>query len=320
VDKGMLNKKLARGGSHAVYAAMGALRDSVRFTLLQDLALLLRLNFQGADTVYHPYWKVERGRAYTDSVGYGWLNPKSVVSHTERDNIVYNKLSFLTNTANWMQKGPNFADSVVEGSYKIKCNDADYIIRMCFGHPYYHGRVSYARLGPNITKLRPDGSDTLFKFAPGATYLDPLYGIKTDTIRVRGEQGLFLNFFGPVMYVIVMNSDGVNIDSVAFDKWPMPSVNGEKEIVIAKEKKDEDMVVAPNPFNPGTDIIVNGKTKSVMRIYSSTGRLVSVLNPLEKSAGTSRYVWNAGKNAGGIYFARITTEKGLLQRKLIFLK
>lgn len=316
---GTVMKKTAQGGPNFAAIAMDGLADTVRFTMLQDLSLLLRLNFQSKDTVYNEFWKGDWGRAYSDSVGYGWVGVPNFDSWTETDKIAYDHELFLVNTALWAKAGPGYGDSVIEGTYKINIHDGDYIVKMCLGHPYYHGNLSYVRCGPNITKKNPDGSDTLFKFQVANNYTTPLYGIKTDTIVVRGEQGIFLNLYGPVMYMVIATSAGVNIDSVAYDKLPLPTSTG-----ISRKNGTEvtsaEISAYPNPFNPEATIILNGGFAGQVRIYSINGQQKAVISPWRVGKSSSEYRWNASCLPSGVYIAEARDKGRSLKKKLILVR
>ncbi|MGE5855247.1 MAG: T9SS type A sorting domain-containing protein, partial [Syntrophaceae bacterium] len=186
-------------------------------------------------------------------------------------------------------------------------------------HPYYHGRVSYVRCGPNITKKNPDGSDTLFKFAPGPNYYDPLFGIKTDTIVVRGEQGIFLHLYGPVMYMIAATSAGVDMDSVAFDKPPLPTSMGVSRVKETAAPAAE-MTVYPNPFNPEASILLKGRFTGGVRIFSVNGQQTALLFPCRAGKDFSEYRWNASRLQSGVYIPQAREKNPSVRKKLILLK
>lgn len=81
----------------------------------------------------------------------------------------------------------------------------------------------------------------------------------------------------------------------------------------------------PNPFNSEITIeFVTTKREQVrLEIFDLTGRLVETIAEEELSIGIHRRNWNAGDNASGIYFARLSAV-GSLQKpwltKLVLLK
>jgi hypothetical protein len=316
---GTVMKKTAQGGSMYVAVKLNGLSDTVRFTMLQDLSLLTRINFQATDTVYNEFWKGDWGLPYTDSAGYGWINAPYVASWVQADDIRYNDSLFLTSTAAWSQSGPSSADSAVETDYKIKAHDGDYIIKMCLGHPYYHGRLGYIRCGANMTKKNPDGSDTLFKFQVANNYTTPLHGIRTDTVVVRGEQGIFLKLFGPIGYIVMITSAGINIDSVAYDKLPLPVSSG-TEMSKAAEVTVDDITACPNPFNPEVSLRLKGGFTASMKVFSLSGKLVATLTPLKAGSGYAEYRWNASRLSSGVYVALAQTKGRTLQKRVILVK
>jgi hypothetical protein len=317
---GKVTKQTAQGGSMFAAVNYNGLKDTVHFTMAQDLSLLLRINFQTKDTIYNGFWKADFGRPYTDSMGFGWYNTPYVNSYTADDNIQFDGQLFLTNSSNWAAKHPpNWSDTAIEGQYKIKCDDGDYIIKMCLGHPYYHGRLSYVTCGPNITKKNPNGSDTLFKFQVDNNYTTPLFGINTDTVVVRGQQGLFLNVFGPLMYFVIATSAGVNIDSIAYDKLPMPlpmDIAGAQSVVTPMAA----MTISPNPFHPATRILLKGAYRDDLRIFSLDGRLVARLRPASAANGNTEYRWNAGNLPAGVYVASVKGKNSSLKKKMILMR
>lgn len=78
----------------------------------------------------------------------------------------------------------------------------------------------------------------------------------------------------------------------------------------------------PNPFNPATTIgFALPKAQRVhLQVFDLTGRLVETLADRNYSAGQHRVTFNASSLSSGIYFYRLTTDSGVLTRKMTVLK
>ncbi|MBI5868892.1 MAG: PKD domain-containing protein [candidate division Zixibacteria bacterium] len=83
----------------------------------------------------------------------------------------------------------------------------------------------------------------------------------------------------------------------------------------------------PNPFNPSTVIEYSLKSRAKVRleIFDVTGRLVTVLEDSEQSAGHHTRIWDGTDNknralASGIYFYRLVTPEFRMARKMVLMK
>ncbi len=83
----------------------------------------------------------------------------------------------------------------------------------------------------------------------------------------------------------------------------------------------------PNPFNPKTTIVYNLPSPSDVRlsVYDVTGRLVTILEDGEHSAGDHEVIWLGTDACGddvatGVYFFRLTTVDGSTTTKAVLLK
>jgi len=79
----------------------------------------------------------------------------------------------------------------------------------------------------------------------------------------------------------------------------------------------------PNPFNPTTTIEFKLPYADfvTLRIFNILGEEVETLAAEDLPAGVHLYNWNATGFASGVYFYKLTTDKGFVQsRKLILLK
>jgi flagellar hook assembly protein FlgD len=77
----------------------------------------------------------------------------------------------------------------------------------------------------------------------------------------------------------------------------------------------------PNPFNPTTTIKIDFPKAGVnwtLNIYNVTGQLVESMTG--KSTGYDEVVWDASKNASGIYFYKVTAGDYSATKKAILLK
>ncbi len=78
----------------------------------------------------------------------------------------------------------------------------------------------------------------------------------------------------------------------------------------------------PNPFNPQTALEFSLPTESNVEIsiYNIKGQKVVSLENKPYSKGTHKIIWNADKQASGIYFAILKTKFGISRQKLVLLK
>lgn len=78
----------------------------------------------------------------------------------------------------------------------------------------------------------------------------------------------------------------------------------------------------PNPFNPSTTVeySIDTRTQVELAIYNIAGQKVAVLENRVMDAGRYRTIWSSDNLASGVYFARLTTKKGILTCKMLFLK
>jgi hypothetical protein len=79
----------------------------------------------------------------------------------------------------------------------------------------------------------------------------------------------------------------------------------------------------PNPFNPQTTILFNipYSSKVLLQIYNVKGQLVKNLLNEEKISGEYKIIWNAKDQSSGIYFVKLSNDKGfLINHKIILLK
>jgi hypothetical protein len=78
----------------------------------------------------------------------------------------------------------------------------------------------------------------------------------------------------------------------------------------------------PNPFNPVTRIqyTVNSRQTVSLKVYDLLGREIRTLVDGAKNPGTYEVQFNGSHLASGVYFYRLKTKIGVLQKKMILLR
>jgi hypothetical protein len=78
----------------------------------------------------------------------------------------------------------------------------------------------------------------------------------------------------------------------------------------------------PNPFNPSTQIVFSLKQTDHTRldVYDIAGHCLTTLVDGRYSAGEHAVIWDAGSQPSGVYFYRLTTNSGVLVRKMLLIK
>jgi hypothetical protein len=115
------------------------------------------------------------------------------------------------------------------------------------------------------------------------------------------------------------------IDDVAIIAVSAPSAVSNGDLQVAMVPVLDQNV--PNPFNPATEISFNlpRNGHASLKIYNVQGALVRVLLDEELAAGSQRVVWDGtGTNsqpvASGVYFYRLATEDGVLDKRMLLIK
>ena len=77
----------------------------------------------------------------------------------------------------------------------------------------------------------------------------------------------------------------------------------------------------PNPFNPTTQIKFSIAEASDVKItiYDALGRVVDVLVDAKMYAGQHSVVWDAARNASGIYFYKMEAGQYTSMRKMLLI-
>ncbi len=205
-------------------------------------------------------------------------------------------------------------------------------------HPMFH-----------ITGLN-DGSGDLFRvkgLADGIMHdlSFKFYGNNNYIDRIAPDDSSVLIFENPDPY----NSYGVGVSfenntykTVGFSfefAGLADSVGNEKDIVMARiltffdvpiiwtgvnanKEVDLETLIFPNPFGRRLNVSVNLEKEGDLEVslYDITGKKIAVLYSGNAQRGENRIIWNAGDNnlKNGLYFIKISTEKGTVTRKLIF--
>jgi hypothetical protein len=78
----------------------------------------------------------------------------------------------------------------------------------------------------------------------------------------------------------------------------------------------------PNPFNPGTRIMFSLDRPDHIRldIYDVVGHCLETLANGRFSAGEHSVIWDARLHPSGVYFYRLSTNSGVLTRKMLLIK
>jgi hypothetical protein len=84
------------------------------------------------------------------------------------------------------------------------------------------------------------------------------------------------------------------------------------------------ITVSPNPFKPGTTLKVSSSNlvsdNIRVRIFNSTGRLVSDLNSPITHLGNGTYAWSAHDHPSGIYYVHAVIGNNVLHRPITLIK
>jgi hypothetical protein len=106
---------------------------------------------------------------------------------------------------------------------------------------------------------------------------------------------------------------------------PVASMNAELDAVVAPRSLS--MAVAPNPFNPATEIrfALPQAGRVELRILNARGALVTVLRNEVLPAGDHVVTWNGTDRSGstvgsGTYYSMLVTEAGTVTEKLMLVK
>jgi hypothetical protein len=272
-----------------VGASVGALLDSITFILEPQLRFLTRIRFQVDTVPFSTGWNADNGAAYTDARGYGWVAAGALSSRDDRK-------------GNPLQK--SFVTASPEKEYKIKCLDGDYILKMSMGDNIYGSASSQEWIR--------FGTDTLIRHSGASN------GIKIDTIRVFGNDGIHLFVNGPINYIVAISSEGVDINLVAQDDGSIMVLTLPSGPLVVQEP----LLVAPSPCNLSTRISYNlSRTGPVtLMIFNAKGEKVALLARSRQVRGFHTVEFDGAKLPSGVYVCRLAAGQALFSKKIILLK
>jgi len=141
-----------------------------------------------------------------------------------------------------------------------------------------------------------------------------------DGVALPGETGSTLVFagLGPAEYGVYQceGSGGEMSRLVTIAEHADPT---EAPVAFAGAALEQNH---PNPFNPATEIAFTLAKPGHARltVYDAGGRLTELLIDAELDAGRHSLSWRPGDTASGVYFYRLETDAGALQRKAILIK
>lgn len=135
---------------------------------------------------------------------------------------------------------------------------------------------------------------------------------------------VFDNTTAAVCSLICVNSNYLSADTaeVICDKIELAfALNGPVvEKALDWASVPEGILALPNPFNPSTRILVQGKGALSLKIHDLQGRVIASLSPVEIRATHSAFDWNAGAQPSGVYVAVAQAGTRKLTKKLILMR
>jgi photosystem II stability/assembly factor-like uncharacterized protein len=110
-----------------------------------------------------------------------------------------------------------------------------------------------------------------------------------------------------------------NLDGVILGRDAPPEVEQPDIIVPVTLDLSQNY---PNPFNPSTEIIfsLSHRERLTIRIYDTTGKVISTLIDEMKAPGSYSVMFNAGNLASGTYFFQLNTESAKVVRKAVLIR
>jgi photosystem II stability/assembly factor-like uncharacterized protein len=193
-------------------------------------------------------------------------------------------------TVDFGERGPNVRDSLRVVLRNIG-TAADTVLRVSGGNSTFTPRWLYSQgyvLGP------PDSVAFWV-----VLYTDSLNGIFTRRLTVETKRSGSFDMMARVQVTAdAMGTEPTIPRATALRVWPNP---GNAQFAISYALPHEENIV--------------------LRIYDLTGRQVETLYAGRAAAGEHRLIWNAARQATGIYFVRWTRTDGAAQTvKLLLLK
>ena len=150
-------------------------------------------------------------------------------------------------------------------------------------------------------------------------YSDSLCG---DYHRLIGAGTYSLIFKAPNYYVKTVPNITAYYDSVVYRDVllrPITTSAGNEVGNISDFKLYQNY---PNPFNPSTNIIFDIKefTPISLSVFDISGKEIAVLAKGDYKPGHYEILWEAPKNASGVYFCRLSAGRYTETRRMILMK
>lgn len=278
---------VAAGGPVSIIASMDGKADTALFTVSAKPSFVMRVNFQVTDIPWSYGWLANNGTAYSAQAGCGWISPAGFTLRDDRGG------------ANFLLK--SFTGTSRRETFQVDLPDGEYVIKAALGDNQYGGddTVWY---GGQIIQTHSGSSN----------------GIAVETLTVSGGAGLSLVINGKPDYLVVISSQGIDINDVAWDDGtvtPIPPTG--TPVMPPPAEQTLSLDVYPNPFNPAVTIVFNGSGfPDEAGIFSLQGRKMADIRGLFLN---NRAVWRPALPSG-IYVVRITAGERVLSRRLILMK
>jgi hypothetical protein len=194
--------------------------------------------------------------------------------------------------------------------YKVDAPDGMYILKFALGDNIYG-----AEAGRN--QWLAYGTDTLLSTPPCACNT-----VVTDTITVTGGNGIMFRLRGSLDYLVVIPSEGIDIDYAADDGMLVSSSAGVQRSLAPL--KYLSLAAGPNPCNPVSTLRLDMPSDNSVRleVYSIAGKLTRVIAAGQIKAGAHSFVWD-GKDesshpvSAGVYIYRLRAGNRVLSVKTV---
>jgi hypothetical protein len=324
VTAGMV-RGIAQGGPVAIAAEMGGVTDTAWFTILPRPSVIKRINFQVSDEPFSYGWLAENGQYYSSTRGFGWVKdsaglPDRFIARAagsaqaasdDKDNFLIN--SFVEPAGPRYDSGGNviYGNDPVESEFRINVPNGEYIIRAGVGHYYKTGKTAYILYG----------TDTLIQHVSVSNNYTE---IVTDTLTVTGGNGLSLTCFGSICYLVIISSEGIDIDLVALDDGRPVPISAVDTKPSVQPDENLGLFAYPNPFNPVVQIKVMGDARCEMLItlqaYDINGKLVADLTHHASRIRPNAYTWNASSRPSGVYIIKARLGKRIVHKHVTLIK
>jgi hypothetical protein len=289
---------VSAGGPAGLLVESGGQRDTAEITVYDELpvpSFIKKINFQVSANSFKTGWLPDNGGAYTAQKGYGWAdtNGTALLTRDNRNGDYFLLKSFVLTAA--------------PAAYRIDAPDGEYIVKTGMGDN------AWADKGYQWVEHQ---GDTLISHGGAAVNI-----IRTDTITVSGGNGILLGEKGAINYLVVISSEGIDIDYVANDGL-LPSA---VEAPDHAGRAARNLLVFPNPFNPSCRVSFKlpQDTRVRLEVFSTNGRLIRSLRTGALKAGDHTAVWDSLDRQGrpapaGLYLFRLSgSGKALITRAVL---